>query len=435
MCDGAFLSFCFQNIFPYYYAMLTDQHLLIICTVWPEPLSSAAGSRMMQLIRFFLDRSFRITLACDAHETEHSEDLSGYSIETLRIELNDTGFDQQLKELQPSIVLFDRFMTEEKYGWRVAEQCPGAMRLLDTEDLHCLRKARQAALKKQQDMQDLLLQSEIAKREIASIYRCDLSLIISTYEMELLQSVFKIDPQLLHYIPLLPDPLSQQEMSAWPEHADRRHFVSIGNFLHEPNTDAVLYLKETLWPLIRKELPEAELHVYGAYANEKIRQLHHEKQGFLVKGRAENAKDVIRKARVLLAPLRFGAGIKGKLLEAMLCGTPSVTSSVGAEGMHNGTAWNGYIADDPLTFVASAVKLYSSAEDWKRAQGCGLEILHDVYNTPAHSTAFQERLARTQQRLASHRASNFIGAMLLHHSLASTKYMSRWIELKNKPHS
>ncbi len=432
---GLFLSFCFQDIFSYYYAMLNHQHLLIICTVWPEPLSSAAGSRMMQLIRFFLDRSCRVTLACDAHKTEHSEDLSGYPVETLRIELNDTGFDQQIKDIQPSIVLFDRFMTEEKYGWRVAEQCPEAMRLLDTEDLHCLRKARQVALKKQQDVRDLLLQSEIAKREIASIYRCDLSLIISTYEMELLQSVFKVDPQLLHYIPLLPDPLGPEELSAWPEYAGRKHFVSIGNFLHEPNTDAVLYLKEALWPLIRKELPEAELHVYGAYPNDKIRHFHHEKQGFLIKGRAENAKDVIGKARVLLAPLRFGAGIKGKLLEAMLCGTPSVTSSVGAEGMHDGSDWNGYIADDPLIFVSSAVKLYSSGEEWKRAQVRGLVILHDFYDTAAHSRAFQERLIQVQQHLPSHRASNFTGAMLLHHSLASTKYMSRWIELKNKSHS
>lgn len=413
--------------------MLKDQHLLIICTVWPEPLSSAAGSRMMQLIRFFLDTSCRVTLACDAHQTEHSENLSGYPIETLKIELNDTGFDQQLKELQPSIVLFDRFMTEEKYGWRVTEQCPEAMRLLDTEDLHCLRKARQEALKKQQDAQDVLLRSEVAKREIASIYRCDLSLIISTYEIELLQSVFKIDPALLHYIPLLPDSLSREEIAAWPEYTQRKHFVSIGNFLHEPNTDAVLYLKETLWPLIRKELPEAELHIYGAYPHERIRQLHHEKQGFLVKGRAENAREVIRTARVLLAPLRFGAGIKGKLLEAMLCGTPSVTSSVGAEGMHGEAAWNGDIADDPLHFVSSAVNLYSSAEDWKTAQARGLVILHDFYDTAAHSAALLERLIHIQQHLDAHRASNFIGAMLLHHSLASTKYMSRWIELKNKP--
>jgi glycosyltransferase involved in cell wall biosynthesis len=415
--------------------MLKDQHLLIICTVWPEPLSSAAGSRMMQLIRFFLDNSCRVTLACDAHRTDHSDDLSTYRVETLKIELNDAGFDDQIKEIGPSIVLFDRFMTEEKYGWRLAEHCPEALRILDTEDLHSLRKARQTALKKQQDVWDLLLQSDVSKREIASIYRCDLSLIISTYEMHLLQSVFKIDPELLHYIPLMPDPLTQEEISAWPCYEERKHFVSIGNFLHEPNADAVLYLKEELWPLIRKQLPDAELHVYGAYANDKIKSLHHEKQGFLIKGRAEDAKEVVRSARVLLAPLRFGAGIKGKLLEAMQCGTPSVTSSIGAEGMADGSAWNGSVADDALHFAASAVRLHSSPEDWKAAQTQGITILREFYDTAAHSKAFLERLLQIQHKLNIHRTSNFVGAMLLHHTMASTKYMSRWIELKNKPRS
>ncbi|MCZ8284498.1 MAG: glycosyltransferase family 4 protein [Bacteroidia bacterium] len=390
---------------------------------------------MMQLIRFFLNNSCRVTLACDAHQTEHSDDLSGYPVNTLKIELNDTGFDNQLLEINPSIVLFDRFMTEEKYGWRVAEQCPEAMRILDTEDLHCLRKARQTALKHREAIRDVLLQSDVSKREIASIYRCDLSLIISTYEMELLQSIFNIDPALLHYVPLMPDALSKQDVTAWPEYTERTHFVSIGNFLHEPNTDAVLYLKEKLWPMIRKELPDAELHIYGAYANEKIKHLHQEKQGFLLKGRAKDSGEVIRSARVLLAPLRFGAGIKGKLLEAMQCGTPSVTTSIGAEGMFDGSAWSGYIADDPSAFVSSAVKLYTSAKEWKTAREQGLAILHDFYDTKKHSTALLERLLHTQRHLNLLRTSNFIGAMLLHHSMASTKYMSRWIELKNKAHS
>lgn len=425
----AFLCLCFFRTFLYYYAMLSRPHLLIICHVWPEPLSSAAGSRMMQLIRFFLDQSYRVTLACDAHGTDHSDKLEVYAVEKLKIELNDSAFDEQLNKLNPSIVLFDRFMTEEKYGWRVAEQCPQALRVLDTEDLHCLRKARQKALKTQEGVMNLLLQSDVAKREIASIYRCDLSLIISTFEMELLQSVFKIDQSLLHYIPLMAEP---QENRLLPSYADRTHFVSIGNFLHEPNTDAVLYLKEVLWPLIRKQLPEAELHIYGAYLPEKIKHLHQLKQGYMIMGRAETSGEVIASARVLLAPLRFGAGIKGKLLEAMLCGTPSVTSSIGAEGMHDGYDWNGCIADDPKEFADCAVALYSSPEQWESARIKGERLIEGFYNKTLHTRAFLERLAGIMKNLHEHRRSNFTGAMLMHHQAASTKYMSRWIELKNK---
>ena len=87
---------------------------------------------------------------------------------------------------------------EEQFGWRVAENCPDALRILDTEDLHCLRLARQKAFKEKREFAtaDLLVE-EVAKREIASILRCDFSLMISEYEMELFQTVFKIDARFI----------------------------------------------------------------------------------------------------------------------------------------------------------------------------------------------------------------------------------------------
>jgi glycosyltransferase involved in cell wall biosynthesis len=412
--------------------MLQNQHLLIICTVWPEPASSAAGSRMLQIIELFLDHECRITLACDANETEYSDDLSAYRLDKLKIVLNDSAVDEQLKSLNPSFVLFDRFMTEEKYGWRVAEQCPNALRILDTEDLHCLRKARQDAFKKQTAYTPAFLLNDLSKREIASIYRCDLSLIISTYEMELLQSFFKIDKTLLHYIPFLLDPLTPAGISTLPGYEERAHFISIGNFLHEPNTNAVLYLKEEIWPMIRKALPGAELHIYGAYVPEKINNLHRPEQGFYIKGRAVHSGQVVEHAKVLLAPLRFGAGIKGKLTEAMQCGTPSVTTSIGAEGMHGTLDWNGYISDDPAAFAHCAVELYTSEKKWHQAQSNGYTIINEFYSKEAHSNIFIQTVLQVQKNLDSHRASNFIGSMLLHHTLAGTKFMSKWIELKNK---
>jgi hypothetical protein len=84
-------------------------------------------------------------------------------------------------------------MIEEQFGWRVAENCPKAIRLLDTEDLHCLRTARQKAFKENRAFAlNDLLSEEVAKREIASILRCDLSFIISEFEMTILKEVFKL---------------------------------------------------------------------------------------------------------------------------------------------------------------------------------------------------------------------------------------------------
>ncbi len=113
---------------------------------------------------------------------------------------------------------------------------------------------------------------------------------------------------------------------------------SSGTFCIEPNWNCVQVLKTEIWPELRKRLPDAKLLIYGAYPSQKVLQLHNPKEHFYIKGRAEIAEEVLEKAKILLAPIRFGAGIKGKLLEAMVYGTPSVTTSIGAEAMRWGFA-------------------------------------------------------------------------------------------------
>ncbi len=409
------------------------QHILLIGTVWPEPNSSAAGSRTMQLIEQFQKLNWKITFACAASDSEFSIDFKVYNIDKINIELNNSSFDDFIKQLQPSIVLFDRFMIEEQFGWRVAEHCPKALRVLDTIDLHSLRLARQHALKeKRQFVIDDLLTTDVAKREIASIYRCDCTLMISTYEMEVLQQVFHIQKEILHYTPFLLNPIDEQNKAQWLSYENRKHFVTIGNFLHEPNWNGVLFLKEEIWPLIKKQLPDAELHVYGAYPSPKVTQLHQPKDGFLIKGRAESAQVVMLKARVCLAPLRFGAGLKGKLIDAMEYGTPSVTTSIGAEAMHGNLEWAGIVADDAEQFVNAAVKLYVDENLWKKSQIQGAVIVNQIFEKEQQAQLLIDKLCFLQNNIETHRRYNFIGQMLMHHTISGTKYMSRWIEEKNK---
>ena len=413
--------------------MIANQRILIIGFVWPEPNSSAAGGRMVQLIRIFKQQGYEVTFASSASDSDYMIDLNTLGVSKKSITLNCSSFDVFVKELNPSIVLFDRFMMEEQFGWRVAENCPDALRLLDTEDLHCLRFARQKAFKENRPFStDDLLVEDVAKREIASILRCDISLMIAEYEMELLQSVFKINSSLLYYLPLLLDPITVSTIQNLPSFDERNNFVFIGNFLHEPNWNAVQYLKETIWPLIRKQLPEAVLKIYGAYPSQKVLQLHQPKQGFLIMGRAVNAQEVVRNARVILAPLRFGAGIKGKLVEAMQCGTPSVTTTIGAESMCGNLPWNGFIGDNSQVFADKAVELYQDKTVWLKAQENGFEIIEKRYLKSLFADEFIMHILKVQTHLKQHRLHNFIGTLLQHHTLTSTKYMSRWIEEKNK---
>ena len=413
--------------------MIANQQVLILGFVWPEPNSSAAGGRMVQLISIFKEKGFDVTFSSPAMDSDYMIDLNSVGVSKKSIALNCSSFDVFIKELNPTIVLFDRFMMEEQFGWRVAENCPDALRLLDTEDLHCLRLARQKAFKENRSFStDDLLFEDVAKREIASILRCDISLMIAEYEMELLKSVFKIDSNLSYFLPLLFEPIDDSTIQKLSSFDYRKNFVFIGNFLHEPNWNAVQYLKESIWPLIRKQIPEAILQIYGAYPSQKVLQLHQPKQGFYIMGRANDAQEVVRNARVVLAPLRFGAGIKGKLLEAMLCGTPSVTTTIGAESMCGDLPWNGFITDDSQVFADKAVKLYQDKILWLKTQENGFQIIEKRFLKSLFVADFVTYILNVQTNLKQHRLHNFMGTLLQHQTLASTKYMSRWIEEKNK---
>jgi glycosyltransferase involved in cell wall biosynthesis len=412
---------------------LQEKSLLIIGAVWVEPNSSAAGKRMLQLIAQFLERDYKITFAAAAQKNKKAIDLFPLGINEVAIELNNASFDVFVKELNPTIVLFDRFMMEEQFGWRVAENCPKALRILDTEDLHCLRKTRALCLKQQVPFSiDELLKQDITKREIAAILRCDFSLIISTFEMELLKNTFHIAENILMYLPFLFDEITESQQKKWQSFEDREHFVFIGNFFHKPNVDAVLTLKNKIWTAIRKQLPKAEIHIYGAYVNQQIQELHNKKEGFIIKGFVEDADEVVENAKVVLAPLNYGAGIKGKLTEAMLCGTPSVTTTIGVEGMAGNFPWNGFVADDFSNFTLKAAELYTNKPVWEQAQLNGIDIINSIYSKEKNAPLFFSKIEDIQTNLEKHRTTNFLGSLLQHQTLQATRYMSKWIEEKNK---
>ncbi|MFJ2484653.1 glycosyltransferase [Pseudomonas sp. NPDC087639] len=420
--------------------------VLVIGYVWPEPRSSAASGHVMQILETFLQQGWDITFSSPAGPGEHKADLAVLGIREVSIELNNSSFDVFISELAPDIVLFDQFMMEEQFGWRVEKHCPEALRVLETSDLQSLRHARHQRLKDrlkansdQDDFSELfapalreefelMADTDLAKREIAALYRCDLNLMISEVEIELLVEQFGLPRQLLHWCPLM------VELPSAPARAfaDREHFLSIGNFRHAPNWDAVLWMKTTVWPLIRQQLPDAQLHIYGAYTPPKATALHNAAQGFHIMNWAEDALQVMSAARVCLAPLRFGAGIKGKLVDAMLCGTPSVTTPIGAEGMYGDHPWPGAVAHNACDIADSAVRLYKDQTLWQAAQQAGTMLLSERYQYAVHGQALIEKLRYCQQHLQILRTSNFTGSMLRHHFHKSTQYMSQWIEAKNR---
>jgi len=405
--------------------------VLIIGYVFPEPNSSAAGTRMLQLIDFFINQNYTVVFATSCKKSTNAFDLESLNVQVVEILLNHSSFDFFVKDMNPEVVLFDRFMTEEQFGWRITENCPDALRILDTEDLHFLRKTRQQSISSSSGSANDFDLNDIAKREIASIYRSDLSLIISEAELKILIDKFKIDCSLLLYLPFMLDLNENPEQKQHSSFSERTDFVSIGNFLHPPNSDVIFYLKNDIWPLIKSQLPQANLHVYGAYDTQAIRSMLNKKDGFLLHGYVEDAFEVVNSSRVLLAPLRFGAGLKGKLILAMQCGTPAAMSTIAAEGMFGSDQPNGIIEDDPSLFVKKCIDLYTQESLWTEYQNKGDAVLKSRFNKLDHQLKLKERISLIQSTIQSHRSDNFIGQLLAHHQFQSTKYMSRWIEVKN----
>lgn len=430
------------------------QKILYLGYVWPEPNSSAAGGRTLAFLRWFRAQGWQVVFASPAALSEHRYDLATLGITEQTIKLNCDSFDIFVSGYQPDMVVFDRFFMEEQFGWRVEKRCPDAMRVLDTCDLHSLRDARWRMLKRTPDQRERLSlvsstdmpalalamrQDELALREVAAIFRCDLSLMISPFEIDLLVQHFGVPAELMCLSRLM---LTPAQLATKPDFAQRRHFVSIGNFRHAPNWDAVLFLKQQVWPRLQERLRSGlvaqqvdhavQMHIYGAYPPPKAMALHNEKEGFLVRGWAQDAQASLAEARVCLAPIRFGAGLKGKLCDAMAAGTPSVTTDLGAEGMAGDLPWPGRVANGVDEFVQAALDLYVNQTQFVQAQTRGQLILQTHYQEAQLATELLQSLSSCRAQQGERRLRNFTGAMLRHHLLKSSQYMSQWISLKNQ---
>ena len=221
-----------------------SKNVLFIAAIFPEPNSSAAGKRILQLVHFFKKSNYTIQFASTSPKNNFSFDLSEINVKEININTNDNSIDDYLIENVPDIVVFDRFYIEEQFSWKISELSPKALKILDTEDLHFLRKNREKALKNKNidDSSDLY-------RELASILRCDISFIISEFEFDLLIQNYSFCSPYIFYLPFLLE--QNQLLSNTPTFENRKDFLFIGNFFHEPNCDAVLILKNEIWPKIK----------------------------------------------------------------------------------------------------------------------------------------------------------------------------------------
>ena len=399
--------------------------------VWPEPESSAAGLRTWGLVEAFQAAGHEVIMAAACRPNAALERVRARGIRAQEVLMNDAAFDQFLLDEKPDVVIFERFQTEERFGWRVESVLPEALRIIDTVDLYFLRRARELDPVLARTHPELAASTDFF-RELAAIYRSDLSYLVSDFEENLLTSRFGVPAEMMQTLRFSYD----ARATSAPSYSQRAGFVFIGGFRHAPNADAVQYLHAEIWPRLSRRLPGVELRIFGSYPPREWISRDQPRTGFRVMGPAVNAIEELERARVNLAPLRFGAGIKGKISDGWQAGTPVVTTSIGAEGMSGGLPFGGVVVDngdrDPEAFVEGCVRLYQDQDLWARSVANGESILRTHYDPSRNGRALVDRLQSAHHDRKELRARNFIGGMLRQNGARSTEYFSRWIALKEQ---
>jgi glycosyltransferase involved in cell wall biosynthesis len=417
---------------------------LLISTVWPEPFSSAAGLRDLNLIEGLGALGYRVVLASAADNPKGLEYCRGLEREgrlsCLPIRLNHESFDAELLRLGSQGVcgvIYDRLVMEEQYGPRVRSVCPGWIQILDTQDLHFLRLSREQAHRRGEDLLERSRQlpsswdETAVVRELSSLHRVDLTLLISPFEQELLTEHFGVDSSRLALstfaYPKRPAPSGRQAGES-ADFSRRSGFCFVGNFRHAPNLDAFRWLRDELWGAVRRRLGGAVVRVWGAYPTQEVFEAHDPGRGFLVMGEALRLGDVFSDARVSLVPVRFGAGIKGKVSDSWDQGVPVVSTSLGLEGM---CTVGGAIqaAASAAEFVDCAVKLHEDPAAWSEARRAGEQALFQRYSSEVFLQELRAAIDQARMRNAT-REGDWVRRMLTHHSLETPRYFGKWLELK-----
>lgn len=430
-------------------AYQSQRKVILAGLVWPERTSSAAGVRSADLVEILQSHGFHVTCVSPSRLNAHTEALRDqHNVHCVQADANSDVFQQVLQNTAPEMVLFDRFIAEEMYGWQAKKYAPKALRVLDLQDVHFIRKAREFLVKKRHmpfeqtlDMSQLDVDpvEKQVVRELASIHRSDLTLFVSDVEQDVLTERFQVPEHALHRCDFF---YPSTDAAHWPAFESRKDIAFIGSFKHAPNVDAIEWLKQTIWPEFRKQQDQtsgAEMHIYGSYGDAvKYIKMDDPATGFRMKGFAPNVHETLQQYRLTVAPLRFGAGIKGKIADSWYVGTPCVSTSIGAEGMlhpdDGSSSWGGQIVDSSEAIAKAMHELYTQPTEWSQAQATGVEICDARYSREKNASALIQRLEQAQKlKDKQHQAGgeNWIGRILWSEKYRATEYLSRFIRAKN----
>lgn len=350
--------------------------VLVVDACTPTPDRDSGSVRMLNLLRLLIDRGHAVCFIAEnlAHDGHYTRALQQLGVEVWwHPWISDRARWMATHGRRFEHVLLSRHYIASAWLPLVRQFAPGARVLFDTVDLHYLREQREAELVA--DPARLRAAADTRERELRMVRDCDLTLVVSPVEQALLaREVPGAQVEVLSNV--------HEIVGCRRAFGQRDGLLFVGGYRHPPNVDAALWFCHSIWPLLRKVLPDIELHLIGSDAPPRIVALG-DIPGVRFHGHVPDLDPWLDGCRVAIAPLRYGAGVKGKVNQSMAHGQPVVATSCAAEGMHLRHGHDVLIADAPNAFATAVADLYGNEERWTSLSQHGLDNVREHYSLQA----------------------------------------------------
>ena len=358
---------------------------LLIDSIVPREAFDAGSYYALQLMETYQGFGYDVTFVPDAEfagPAEHVRAVAARGITIIQAPFApDTasyiaGIDDAFE-----VVVMSRYNCGGRHLEALMARWPAARLVFHPGDLHHLREIREAVHR--ESVEGFAAALATKRRELAIAAAADCTVVVSDHELQVLhdaglgERAVRIDPEYTNRAPAPYDP------------ATRAGVAFIGGYGHIPNVDAVEFLCETIWPLVTQARPGTVLHVvgsnppphFGRYASDDVR----------IEGRVEDLDTMLDGLRLTVAPLRFGAGVKMKIVSSLAAGVPVVCTPLAAEGIGLGGAGLVLAAGGQATAQA-IVALYDDPARLRALSAAGFAAVHDRFSASAVRAAYRAQV-------------------------------------------
>jgi GT2 family glycosyltransferase/glycosyltransferase involved in cell wall biosynthesis len=359
--------------------------VLVVDAMTPEPARDSGSLRLCAILRLLDEQGWSISFLPDDGRASATEiaSLGALGCEVL-CKPWVSELPRWLREHGGELhaVVLCRHTVAGQYAGLVRRHAPQAKLIFDTVDLHFLREQRAAELN---GSASLARQAEASQRnELALIEQADVTFVVSPHEQGLLARLLpRSRVELLSNI--------HQVHGCRHPHAERRDLVFIGGYGHPPNSDAIRWMAGEILPRLREALPDIRLHVLGDIPESVRSEL--AAPGLELHGRVADLAVWLDGCLASLAPLRFGAGVKGKINMAMSYGVPVIATAMAVEGMQLVDGVDVLLAEDAGMFVEAVLRLQHDAALWQQLSIHGLDNVRQHFSAAAADATLRRALS------------------------------------------